>query len=164
MPFLTLSLCFLGPLVFIYGAGLGRVLLCLVFFAALAVGEEFTPLVRSLLLLLLWSSVLTKLENRGVPRARINVAWLSLLLLPVWLPSLCNPPPAWAWALWPGAASAGSWNPADSGVLYHLWGAVVPAVGTQHWIALLPAAACWFLLSIVKSRRNRNSLRTKISE
>ena len=163
MPFLTLALCFFGPLVFIYGAGLGRVLLCLVMFAALAVGEEFTPLVRSLLLLLLWGSVLTQLEDRGVPRARISVAWLGLLLLPIWLPSLCDSPPAWAWVLWPGAASAGSWNPADSGVLYHLWGAVVPAVGTQHWLALLPAAACWFLLFLMKNRGSRNNLKAKPS-
>lgn len=164
MPILTLSLCFFGPLIGAWGAGLGRLLVVGLAVAGLLMGEEILPMARAVMATLFWGGAVMLLVERGFSRSGIGSAWAGLLLSPLWIPALFPAPPAWTWLLWPGATSAGGWDPAGEGILYELWGSVVPGLGAQPWLSPIPAATCWVLLFLARRRKVSASLLTETKE
>jgi hypothetical protein len=164
MPILTLSLCFFGPLLWAWGSGLGRLMVFGLAVAGLIMGEEVFPMARTVMATLFWGGGVVLLIERGFSRSALGSAWVGLLLLPLWVPELFLPPPAWIWLLWPGAPSAGGWDPAGEGILYQLWGSVVPGLGAQPWLSPLPAATFWFLLLLARRRKASANLLAETKE
>ncbi len=164
MPIFTLSVCFFGPLLWAWGTSRWRLVVFGVAVAGLLMGEEAFPMARTVMTTLLWGGGMVLLIERGFPRSALGSAWAGLLLLPIWVPELFPAPPAWVWLLWPGASSSGGWDPAGEGILYELWGSVVPGLGAQPWLSPLPAATFWFLLLFTKRRPPRASLLAETKE